>query len=230
MDTAVIQRWVRRRKLGRLVVELLLALGCLLVGAIELVTAFGITYLTVHFSLNWWLRQTHETSMRVGLGVVVLMFLLNPWASRRPKPVLPPGHRDLPGEGFPPKLSALLRYADVNTYVDPLPPSALRTAAYALCTGPRVLLRSVHRLAAAVRAARVDVRTCADTIALLMDAEHKIPLAELRAAYWGADFERTLVDLWYLHGVLFLVQRPVGLLLSSRARRELNEALGLRAG
>lgn len=111
-----------------------------------------------------------------------------------------------------------------------LPRSDLRIIAHALCTGPRILLGTGAHLHAAYGLATVDVHGCAEVVALLLGSESKVPLARARSSYRGPDFNRTLCDLRYVGGVLFLVKPPAGLLLSSITRGELEKELSMLGG
>ena len=225
MRAACIEGWVRRRALRGVFVEALLALFSLVGGAVVVLITFCTTYLAILLLVNWFLPHSHATRWHLSLAFVAVLFMLNPWANRRPVAERPETEPDDSGEGFPRDLAALLRFADMDGIDRLLPRSDLRIIAHALCAGPRILLGTGAHLHAAYRLATVDVPGCAEVVALLLESDSKVPLATVRSGYRGLGFSKTLCDLRYLGAVLFLVKPPAGLLLSSVAREELEEEL-----
>jgi hypothetical protein len=220
MRAADVERWVRRKALLGTLAHALLALLCLVGGAAAVLIMFCITYVVI-FIFNWYLPHSHATRWRISLAFVGLLFVAHLWESRKravEPAVAPTSDSD---EVYLVDVSALMRFADISRESPPPLRTEVRFLVHALCTGPRILLGTASHLHAAYRLARLDVQGCAAVVALLLEAEVKVPFPRIRSQLPGLDFARVLPDLRRLGGVLFLVKPPEGLLLSSMAMAEL---------
>lgn len=83
-------------------VEALLAFFSLVGGAVVVLITFCTTYAAILFLVNWLLPHSHATRWHISMAFVALLFMLQPWASRRPVAERPETEPDDADECFPP--------------------------------------------------------------------------------------------------------------------------------
>lgn len=208
---------------------MVLALVCLVLGAIVLFLTFWIVYAVIWLAFDWLVPHTHGVRLVLTAGVVILLFVLNATTHRRhleefsyvtgtknPKAV----HLYIPGVGM-------------GSTINPLSPEYAQSIAKVIAAwvlfGPRLLTESVRSFVEARRYRTVDLTGCAAILELLADRGERVPFADIaKVIPPGHDLTIVLGQLRWFDGILFLKKEPAGLTLTEEFLREVGQALGTK--
>jgi len=99
-----------------------------------------------------------------------------------------------------------------------------------LFAGLRVIIWCFSALRRALRLMRTNLKATSETLAILAQRLHRIPMDELQKLLSGRDPMEALLVLQEIDCVLFLVREPAGVILTQEAREELSHLPGMNNG
>jgi DnaJ-domain-containing protein 1 len=226
-DPTLLRKWLVRKLVFQVAERLAFSVVTLVVGSVILAITFamasvfsaivvlGATAMIQHF-------KTGEIHAHAGViwgistGFMVLLFLASHHSSRDAMGYYPLRNQAAPAGGIWGALLMLLAGPDITGDL----------GRDLLLTGPRLVISCARNLREAVRLARMDVKTAAETLAVLARRFHRTSLSDLSKLLPGRDPMETLFKLQEMDFVLFLSREPAGVILTLEIREELDQLLG----
>jgi len=108
--------------------------------------------------------------------------------------------------------------------------TVLKVVLDVLFFGPRIAAGTAQPAVGVLRALWLDTTACADVVAKLHSASHRLSYEQIAAAVDGGDASRVLRQLRGLEGVLFLESAPQGLALGAELREKMDRFLSRQQG